>query len=143
MLNRYGRSVIRAIAVIGAGTALTATLPAQPASAATLRNGICEVGEFCYYWGDNLTGSVSDLPRRLTSYGDSQPSCYDYKSAGSGQGQCIKNNARSFWNRTGYEVVICYNSNFGGSKQFVMPGAAGQLAPQVYRDNASHTSEVG
>ena len=72
------------------------TAPAQAAS----RDGICDAGEFCYYFGSAQAGSLSDHLGSLPDYGSTQPGCYEYKSAGSGQDQCVKNNAASGWNRT-------------------------------------------
>ncbi len=47
---------------------------AMPAAqGATLRDGVCDPGEFCYYYNSGLKGSVSDLPRELANYGSSQP----------------------------------------------------------------------
>ncbi|WP_204284814.1 hypothetical protein, partial [Microbispora amethystogenes] len=40
------------------GGAVLAT--ASPASAAT-RNGVCEAGEFCYYFNSGTKGSLSDF----------------------------------------------------------------------------------
>ena len=39
---------------------------------------------------------------------------HQFVSSGSGQGQCVKNNTASVWNRTGKSVFVFYNSDFGG-----------------------------
>ena len=70
-----------AAAALG-GTVLAA---ASPASAAT-RNGVCETGEFCYYFNSNNKGSVSDFTKSVADYATKQPSCYDFKGAGAGKG---------------------------------------------------------
>jgi len=110
-----------------------------PSPTPKLRNGKCESGEFCYYYNTGLKGSVSDLPAKLGNYGDKQPGCYDYKGAGAGKGQCIKNNAAAVWNRTKKTVRVYYNSNFGGKSIAIKPGAKVNLKGSCcYNENASH-----
>lgn len=148
-MNTRMNSFARAVSVVGACIAVTAMLPTQPAAAATLRNGVCESGEFCYYWGSNNSYAVSDLPRQLKNYGDTQPTCYDYKGSLGHSGECIKNNARSVWNRTPYEIVVGFHSNCGGPFQTVASGERANLGASDHgevnlsRENASHCSEVG
>ncbi|MDQ3577771.1 MAG: peptidase inhibitor family I36 protein [Actinomycetota bacterium] len=48
------------------------------ATAATPRDGHCEVGKFCLYYGSSLGGSVSDFNGSISNYGDSQPTCYEF-----------------------------------------------------------------
>ncbi len=72
------------IAASLAGAALGG-VPA-PAQAAD-RNGVCESGEFCYYYNSNNAGSVSDFRTSVSDYGPSQPECYEFKGAGNGQGE--------------------------------------------------------
>jgi cell wall-associated NlpC family hydrolase len=102
------------------------------------RSGTCETGEFCYYYNSGNTGSISDFTESAGSYGDAQPVCYDYKGAGAGQGECIKNNAASVWNRSSKTVRVYFNSNYGGSYQDVAAGFKGQLNSTLYNNNASH-----
>jgi len=124
-----------ASAMVLGGTAL-ATAP--PASAAD-RNGVCETGEFCYYFNSNNQGSVSDFTGSVNDYGTKQPSCFDYKGPGNGKGKCIKNAAASVWNRTAKTVRVHFNSNYGGSVyQDFKPGAKGNLKPGLKNENASH-----
>ena len=73
---------------------------AAPSAQAAARDGICESGEFCLYYNSDHAGSVSDFTTSITDYGASQPECYEFKGAGAGKGQCVKNNAASVWNRT-------------------------------------------
>ncbi|MFU8873842.1 peptidase inhibitor family I36 protein [Micromonospora sp. SL4-19] len=113
------------------------TVAAGPAVAAD-RNGICDSGEFCYYYNSNNQGSVSDFTDSVSDYGAAQPSCYDFKSAGSGQGVCVKNNAASVWNRSSTAVRVYFNSNHEGAYQEVAPGYKGQLNSTLYNNNASH-----
>ncbi|MEW2354854.1 peptidase inhibitor family I36 protein [Spirillospora sp. NPDC029432] len=121
-----------AIALGGAVSALMA-----PASAAA-RNGVCENGEFCYYFNSGNKGSVSDFTGSVADYGTTQPSCYDFKGAGAGKGKCVKNQAASVWNRSGKTVRVHYNSNYGGPHQDFKAGAKGNLNSSLKNQNASH-----
>jgi hypothetical protein len=127
-----------------AGTALAVTMSilsvASPASAAS-RNGTCDSGEFCYYYNSDFAGSVSDFTESIEDYGTTQPTCYEFKGAGNGQGQCIKNNAASVWNRTSSTVKVYFNSDFGGASQSFAAGAKANLNATLKNNNASH--EIG
>ncbi|WP_199443144.1 peptidase inhibitor family I36 protein [Umezawaea beigongshangensis] len=129
------RFVRAATAVAGAAALVLAG--ATAASAATPRNGICEPGEFCLYYLDDFGGSLSDFTTSISNYGASQPSCYDFKSAGTGQGLCVKNDARSAWNRSSRSVRVYFNSNYGGTYDTFAPGTSGNLT-NTYDNNASH-----
>jgi hypothetical protein len=103
------------------------------------RNGVCEVGEFCLYFGSNLSGSVSDFTGSIPDYGPSQPTCYEFKGPGAGQGQCVKNNAASASNKTTANNVTVYvNSNYGGQGDLFVPGEQGNLIAALKNNNASH-----
>lgn len=54
---------------------------AAPASAAA-RDGVCDSGEFCYYYNSDNAGSISDFAGSVSDYATTQPSCYDFKGAG-------------------------------------------------------------
>lgn len=131
-----GRKAAVAAAAVGASFAL-ALAAASPATAATARNGVCEPGEFCLYYLSDFQGSVSDFAGSIYNYGDSQPSCYEFKSAGAGQGLCVKNDARSAWNRTSRTVRVYFNSGYAGSSDPFAAGAYGNLV-NTYDNNASH-----
>ncbi len=124
-----------------AGTAVAVATPtlalSSPAYAAS-RDGVCNSGEFCYYYNSNEAGSISDFTGSIADYGTTQPSCYDFKGAGNGKGQCVKNNVASVWNRSGKTVRVYYNSNFGGAHQDFAPGAKGNLNATLKNNNASH-----
>ncbi|GGU90817.1 hypothetical protein GCM10010182_01870 [Actinomadura cremea] len=138
MSTRTARLIARltaAAAVLALGGAVL--VPAPPASAAS-RNGVCEDGEFCYYFNSGNEGSVSDFTGSVADYGTTQPSCYDFKGSGNGKGQCIKNAAASVWNRSGKTVRVHYNSNYGGTYQDFKPGAKGNLNSSLKNQNASH-----
>ncbi len=120
------------------GALLSVLFGASPASAATARNGVCESGEFCLYFNSDQQGSVSDFDTSISDYGDSQPSCYDFKSSGNGQGVCVKNNAAAVWNRMGSTVTVFFNSGYGGTSQAIGAGAKANLKAGLKNENASH-----
>jgi hypothetical protein len=124
-----------------AATAVAAVAPAlvlaSPASAAG-RDGVCNTGEFCYYYNSGEKGSISDFTSSVADYGATQPSCYEFKGAGNGKGKCVKNNAASVWNRTSKTVRIYFNSNYGGAHQDFAAGAKGNLNATLKNNNASH-----
>jgi Peptidase inhibitor family I36 len=128
------------LALVGTALAMATSIltVASPASAAS-RDGVCDSGEFCYYYNSNNTGSISDFTTSIDDYGTTQPSCYEFKGAGNGQGVCVKNNAASVWNRTGKAVRVYYNSNFAGASQEFAAGAKGNLNATLKNNNASHT----
>ncbi|MFF0311071.1 SpoIID/LytB domain-containing protein [Streptosporangium sp. NPDC004379] len=123
-----------ATAMVLGGAVLAA---ASPASAAA-RNGVCEPGEFCYYFNSGNQGSLSDFTGSVADYGTKQPSCFDFKGPGAGKGKCVKNSAASVWNRTGKTVRVYFNSNYGGGSQDFASGAKGDLKPGLKNQNASH-----
>jgi surface antigen len=129
----------KSLTFAGAALALTAPLVASgsPAFAAG-RDGVCDSGEFCYYYNSDEAGSISDFTTSIGDYGTTQPSCYDFKGAGAGKGVCVKNNAASVWNRTSHTVRVYYNSNYGGSYQDFAAGAKGNLNSTLKNNNASH-----
>ncbi|MFF4237733.1 SpoIID/LytB domain-containing protein [Actinomadura geliboluensis] len=138
MLRRTARLIPRVVAAAAAMAVGGAVLlPASPASAAS-RNGVCESGEFCYYFNSDNAGSVSDFTGSVADYGTTQPSCYDFKGTGNGKGQCIKNQAASVWNRSTKTVRVYYNSNYGGTYQDFKAGAKGNLNSSLKNQNASH-----
>lgn len=81
---------------------------------------------------------ISDFAASVSDYGTTQPTCYDFKSAGSGQGLCIKNNAESVWNRSTHSVRVYYNTGYGGTYQTIAAGAKVNLNAALYLNNASH-----
>jgi hypothetical protein len=117
---------------------LVGIVVAPDAAFAAERDGTCDNGEFCYYFNSGETGSVSDFTDSLDTYGTTQPSCYEFKGDGAGQGLCVKNNAASVWNRTGKTVRVYFNSNFAGASQDFAAGAKGNLDATLKNNNASH-----
>jgi hypothetical protein len=134
-MKTLNRTLMVATAAIALGVpALTLAGPAQAAG----RDGVCNTGEFCYYFNSYEAGSVSDFTGSLGDYGTTQPSCYEFKGAGNGQGLCVKNNAASVWNRSSHTVRVYYNSNYGGAYEDFAAGAKGNLNATLKNNNASH-----
>jgi hypothetical protein len=118
--------------------AVPVVLIGQPASAAS-RDGVCDSGEFCYYYLTDYNGSVSDFTGSVSNYGTTEPSCYDFKGVGAGQYTCIKNNAESVWNRSSHTVRVYYNTGYAGTiYQDFAPGTYGNLNWNLIDNNASH-----
>jgi murein DD-endopeptidase MepM/ murein hydrolase activator NlpD len=132
--RRRGLVALVVAAVIGAATVIAGAAPAQ---AATARNGVCESGEFCLYYNSDTSGSLSDFAGSISDYGSSS-GCYKFVSAGAGQGQCVKNNAASAWNRTGRYVTVFYNSGYSGPIDNFSPGADANLRAYLKNENAAH-----
>ncbi len=134
-LTRTRKPAQALLASVGILAALIVTAPSADAAA---RDGICQSGEFCLYYNSDHAGSVSDFTGSIDDYGASQPACYEFKGAGAGQGQCVKNNAASVWNRTGGQVTVFYNSGYAGDSQTFSAGAKVNLKAALKNDNASH-----
>ena len=108
-------------------------------AAAVARNGKCETGEFCLFPQFDWQGSVSDFAVSVPNYGTTQPTCFDFKGPGVGQGRCVKNSALSGYNLSKRTVRLYYNSNYGGAYIDFPPndGRDGGLGP-IDGNNASH-----
>lgn len=128
-------TALGALALTASGFGAVVTSPAADAAA---RDGSCDAGEFCYNYNSDLGGSWSDFTESVGDYGTTQPSCYEFKGAGAGQGRCIKNDAGGYWNNTDKPVTVFYNSGFGGQSVTLQPGSKGRLPAAVYNENASH-----
>ncbi|GAA1018801.1 hypothetical protein Aple_026010 [Acrocarpospora pleiomorpha] len=133
------RTLTRILTATTAAMTLGGTVlaTASPASAAN-RDGVCQAGEFCYYFNSNNQGSVSDFTGSVADYATKQPSCYDFKGPGNGKGKCIKNAAASVWNRSSKTVRVYYNSGHTGTYQDFGPGTKGNLNSTLKNQNASH-----
>jgi peptidoglycan hydrolase-like amidase len=133
------RPLTKILTATTAAMALSGTVlaTATPAAAAN-RNGVCETGEFCYYFNSNNQGSVSDFTGSISDYATTQPTCYDFKGPGEGKGKCIKNEAASVWNRSTKTVRVYYNTGHTGPYQDFAPGAKANLSPTLKNQNASH-----
>jgi hypothetical protein len=111
-------SVVLTLALVVVG-AVVAVATAAPASAAS-RDGVCNSGEFCYFFNSGEAGSVSDFTDSQEDYGTTQPSCYEFKGAGLGKGVCVKNQASSVWNKTSKTVRATSIANYNRRRR---PGA--------------------
>jgi peptidoglycan hydrolase-like amidase len=118
--------------------ALAGIIVAPGSALAAARDGVCDSGEFCYYYNSNEAGSVSDFTDSLDDYGATQPTCYEFRGPGNGKGLCVKNNAASVWNRTSKTVRVYFNSNDAGHSQDFAAGAKGNLDATLKNNNASH-----
>ncbi|MEV6157302.1 peptidase inhibitor family I36 protein [Nonomuraea sp. NPDC052129] len=133
------RTFTRILTATTAAMALSGTVlaTATPASAAN-RDGVCDSGEFCYYFNSNQQGSVSDFTGSVSDYSTTQPTCYDFKGPGEGKGKCIKNAAASVWNRSSMKVRVYFNTGNTGTYQDFAAGAKGNLNASLKNQNASH-----
>ena len=138
MSTRTARLIPRLTAAAAAAALGGTVLVTAPPASAASRDGVCETGEFCYYYNSGNAGSVSDFTGSVANYGTAQPSCYDYKGTGAGKGLCIKNDAASVWNRSTKTVRVYYNSNYAGAYQDFAAGAKGNLNATLKNQNASH-----
>ena len=129
----FRRFAVGLVAMLGVAAALVGT---APTASATARNGVCESGEFCLYYNRGNAGSRVDLVNSQRDYGTGS-GCITFVSSGSGQGQCVKNNTASVWNRSGKSVFVFYNSDFGGVYDEVPNGAQVDLNANVKNSNAS------
>lgn len=103
------------------------------ASAATPNNGVCETGEFCYYYAAGNTGSLVDFTGSSTDLTKST-----FVGTGSGKGTAVRNNAHSVWNNSSRTVVVFYSPNYAGTSQIVPPGFKGNLISSLVNNEASH-----
>ena len=137
------KSMLRTTLAIGGSITLLMSI-APVATAATARNGICEDYEFCLYHGLNFSGSVSDFAASsIANYGATQPDCYEFRGTGTGQGECVKNNAQSARNRTHiYVVKVYYNSDYKGTDFAFNPGGETRDLGALKKQNASQLVEL-
>ncbi|MEJ7648544.1 MAG: peptidase inhibitor family I36 protein [Nakamurella sp.] len=138
--HRLRTSPRRRLAALGAVgvTLVTSLLTAAGPAQAAGRDGVCDSGEFCYYFNSGYAGSVSDFTGSISDLGGEQPSCYEYRGAGAGKGECVKNNAASVWNRTTGNVTVYFNSGYAGASQTIAAGQKAQLKAGIYNENAGH-----
>ncbi|GAA1182520.1 surface antigen [Kitasatospora gansuensis] len=132
------KNIRTTLAIAGTALAMAVPLVASTPAFAASRDGVCDSGEFCLYYNSDQGGSVSDFAGSISDYGATQPSCYEFKSGGSGQGVCVKNNAASVWNRTGKTVRVYFNSGYAGASQDFASGAKGNLNATLKNNEASH-----
>lgn len=131
------------IALLGVAATLAAgaVASAPTAQAATAKNGVCEVGEFCLYYNSDNGGSLVDLANSQKDYGTGA-GCIEFVSTGSGKGQCIKNNVASVWNRESSVVTVFYKSNWAGAIDSIPSGTKTNLRAELKNENAGHVVGV-
>ncbi|MEO3928822.1 peptidase inhibitor family I36 protein [Micromonosporaceae bacterium B7E4] len=130
------KKIVAHALVAVAGAAVLVGITPTMASAAT-RNGVCEGGEICFYWGYGVEGSISDFTTSIANYGSTQPGCYEFKTEDDGQYECMKNNAASALNLSSRTVRVYVNSYFGGSYEDIRPYTSANLTVTA-NNNASH-----
>ncbi|SEP75595.1 Peptidase inhibitor family I36 [Lentzea xinjiangensis] len=135
-MNNSSKKVIRT-AFAGALAAVFVAV-AAPAASAAARDGVCNDNEFCLYHFSNRIGSISDFTGNIPNYGDSQPTCYEFKKpSAAGYLECVKNNAASVCNYFDRDIRVYFNSNYEGTYDTVRANTCGNLV-NTYYENASH-----
>lgn len=105
----------------------------------TPRDGNCDDGELCFYYNSYFQGAVSDFGEGVSipSYGSIQPSCYEFKGEGPGQGECMNENVASVRNRTDMDVCPYL---YGGPLYIRLhPGDDAVALASFKNRNTSHT----
>jgi murein DD-endopeptidase MepM/ murein hydrolase activator NlpD len=129
--------VKRRLIAAAAAVLLGGLMIAAPAHAADARNGVCEDGEFCLYFNSDNQGSLVDFSGSVKDYGTGAD-CVKFISAGSGRGQCVKNNAASAWNRKSVPATIFFHSDWSGAIDSFIAGKKGNLRADLKNENAGH-----
>jgi hypothetical protein len=124
--------------LLAGAIAAVAVLVATPAASAAARDGVCNNNEFCLYHFSELGGSLSDFTGNVSNYGDSQPTCYEFKKpSAAGYLKCVKNNAASACNTFDRDIRVYFNSGYGG-KYDTVPANTCRNLTNTYYENASH-----
>lgn len=77
---------------------------------------------------------MSDFTTSIPEYGNTQPTCYDFKGPGVGKGECVKNNAASAYNRRSGTVRLYILPNCGSTGRWVLqPGPASRRSDPLHR----------
>jgi len=135
-MSNFSRKLART-AVAGA-LAAVAVAVAAPAASAAARDGNCDNNEFCLYHFSYFAGSISDFTGNISNYGDSQPTCYEFrKPSAAGYLKCVKNNAASACNTTDRDIRVYFNSGYRG-KYDTVPANTCRNLDNTYYENASH-----
>jgi hypothetical protein len=124
--------------LVAGALAAVAIAVATPAASAAARDGVCNDNEFCLYHFSAFAGSLSDFTTSIDNYGDSQPSCYEFKKpSAAGYLECVKNNAASACNKRDRAVRVYFNSFHKGSYDTIPANSCRNLT-NTYYENASH-----
>ncbi|MFE9687411.1 peptidase inhibitor family I36 protein [Streptomyces sp. NPDC006285] len=131
----HGETTVRFKKIAAAGAVVAATLAGTVATSGSAQaaghNGVCEAEEMCMYWGGNLSGSFHDYFYSTSDFGGDV-----FLSGGSGQGERVKNNSASAYNRWSLLGRVYYNENFSGSYDDV-PAYGSVNLVRTWNDNAS------
>ncbi len=131
------KKLVRTAALASALAAVFVTVTAPTASAA-LRDGACNNNEFCLFHFSDFSGSLSDFGGVIDDYGDSQPTCFEFKKPNAaGYLKCVKNNAASACNTFDRDVRVYFNRNQKGVFDTVPANTCRNLT-KTYYENASH-----
>lgn len=120
------------MAAVCAALTIAALLPTA-ATAAPQRNGWCEEGEFCLDYSYNADqfpseSAVLDVTGSIPRCGTTRPTCREFRNYWGdatfpGLHQCVKQNARSAWNRTSRTVRLYLQENWvGDERRDIRPG---------------------
>ncbi|MDX8049205.1 peptidase inhibitor family I36 protein [Lentzea sp. BCCO 10_0798] len=135
-MNNFSRKLART--VVAGALAAVAVAVATPAASAAGRDGACNNNEFCLYWGPGKFGSLSDFTTSIDTYGETQPTCYEYRTPGRpGYRECVKNNAMSACNNRSRAVRVYFNSYHEGPYDTIPAKACRDLV-NTENQNASH-----
>ena len=136
-MNNFSRKLART--VVAGALAAVAVVVSAPAASAAARDGRCDNNEFCLYWGGGSSvTSLSDFAASLGNYGETQPTCYEFKTPGlPGYGECIKNNAVKACNLRSRAVRVYFNSYHQGPYDTI-PAESCHGLSITFLNNASH-----
>jgi len=118
--------------MLGVTAGLLAPLGLISTANAANQDGNPQYKEFNFYYLSNIVGSLSDFENSKSNL-----SGYAFLSAGSGQGQAVKNNSASVSNNHPTKAVrVYFNSGYVGSYDNVNPITSRNLSV-TYNENAS------
>ncbi len=133
MAKIEGAFMIRSRAIAAILVASGSLLGTAVQSHAVEQDGLFNDAELIFFYNSigGGYGSASDF-----YYSKSSLSGYKFLSAGSGQGQYVKNNSASVINTDEFRARVYYNSDYGGPYDDVRANSARDLR-NTYNDNAS------
>jgi hypothetical protein len=135
-MNNFSRKLART--VVAGALAGVAVAVSAPAASAAARDGRCDNNEFCFYAANSSTVSLSDFTTSIDNYGETQPTCYEFRTPGLfGYGECIKNNAVRVCNLRSSPVRVFFNSYHKGTYDTI-PAETCTLLYNTLFENASH-----
>jgi len=122
-----------AIGIVVGGGAISAS--------AGTGDGTVDNNEIGFYFSQDENGSLWDsvyfTSTQFRFHNDTTSPWVTFISGGTGQGQKVRNNAASVWNRNPYKGLIYYSPNFGGYYDTVPAKSARNLSSSIRNNNAS------